>query len=58
MPVGWAGLVRELFHQEAHREVDAQGADLIAAEIVDDRVRDPDRPARGLEPGELAGMGA
>jgi hypothetical protein len=38
MPVGSAGSVRQLFHQQAHREVDAQGADLIAAQVVDDRV--------------------
>jgi hypothetical protein len=31
MSVCWAGSGRELFYQQAHREVDAQGADLIAA---------------------------
>ena len=53
-----AGSVRELFDQQAHREVDPQRADLIAAQVVDHRVGDPDCPAGGLDPGELGGVDA
>jgi hypothetical protein len=44
-----------LFHQQTHGEVEAQLADLVAAQ-VDDRVRHPDRLAGGLNVGELPGM--
>jgi hypothetical protein len=51
-------LAGDLFHQEAHGEVDAQRADLVTAYVVNDRVRDANLPAGGLNPGELAYMGA
>src|SRR5690348_12869551 len=51
-------LVRELFGQEADREVHAQSGDLVASQVVHDGVRDPDGPAGRLDAGELAGMGA
>ena len=48
----------ELLDQQAHGEVDAQRADLIIAQVVDDRVRDPHFAAGGLDPGEFARVGA
>src|SRR5215469_13285864 len=48
----------ELLHQLAHGEVDAQRADLVTAQVVDDRVGDADLPAGGRDPSELAGMRA
>ena len=53
-----AGLARELFDEQAHREVDTKCADLIPAQIVDHRVGDLDCPAGGLDSGELGGVGA
>jgi hypothetical protein len=52
------GSARELLDQEAHGEVDAQRADLVAAKIVDDGVRDADFPARRLDSGELSDVRA
>ena len=48
----------QLLDQQAHGEVDAQRADLIIAQVVDDRVRDPHGAAGGLDSGELARVGA
>src|SRR6516165_2152664 len=53
-----AGSGADLFDEQAHGEVDAQRADLVAAQVVDDRVRDADVPAGGRDAGELAGVGA
>src|SRR5580704_15681959 len=50
------GSARELLDQKAHGEVDAQRADLAAAQVVDDRVRDTDFPARRLDSGELSNV--
>jgi len=58
LPVGGsAESGRQLLDHQAHREVDPQPADLVAAQVIDDRVRHPDVPAGGLDPGKLAGMG-
>jgi hypothetical protein len=46
-------LVRELLHEQAHGEIDAQRADLVVPQVIDDGVRDADLPAGGLEPGKL-----
>jgi hypothetical protein len=48
----------DLLDQHAQGQVDAQLADLIAAQVVDIGVGDADRPAGGRNTGELAGMGA
>jgi hypothetical protein len=44
---GAARSLRELFDQEAHRRVETQRADLIATQVIDDRLRYPDGPAAG-----------
>jgi len=48
----------DLLDQHAQGQVDAQLADLIAAQVVDDGVGDADRPAGRRNTGELAGVGA
>ncbi len=48
----------DLLDQHAQGQVDAQLADLIAAQVVDDGVGNADRPAGRCDGGELAGVGA
>jgi hypothetical protein len=54
--VGQAIRHRECPGERQCRPAARQRADLVAAQVVDNRVRDADRPARGLDPGELARM--
>jgi hypothetical protein len=47
-----------LFHQQAHRKVDVQRADLIVPEVMNDEVRDQDGPAGSGKSGKPTDMGA
>ena len=46
---------RELLYQKAHREVDPQPADLVATQVVKNRIRHTDGSARRLIPANSPG---
>src|SRR5215210_2957377 len=48
------GTGTELLHQNVHGHVDAQRLDLLALQVVDHAVGNPNLPARGSHPAELA----